>query len=85
MANRCVTHVHRNRSGPILAICNPAEKWSREKKDAIADIEQGKNRYYALFGDSKADIQVVQAPYGKYLRTVADRTTSDNLGSLPGC
>lgn len=68
-----------------MAICHPGELWSpREKEDAIDEIEHRRNRYYVLFGDVEADIEVVDDPDGKYLRTVADLTVRDNLESLPG-
>ncbi len=86
MEDRQVTHVRRNDDGDIMALCHPGEPWSpREKEDAIADVDHHRSRYYIVYGGERTNIYVVDDPGGRYLRTVADWTESDDLQSLPDC
>ncbi len=56
-------------------------------RDTVArDIRTGGDDYYTLGGGTKARVQVVTCPlctFADYLRTERDRTTADNLLSLP--
>ncbi len=52
----------------------------------VSDIGSGGDDYYVEAGGSRAKVVVVHCPlcrFGDYLRTERDRTTADNLLSLP--
>lgn len=87
MADRQVTRSRKDRDGDILALCNSGQIWSpRQKREAIADIENRRHRYFVnLTGFGRVEIRVVQGSNGKYLRTDPDRTSRNNLDDLPGC
>ena len=86
MADRRVTKSGKDEDGDITALCNPNESWSpRKKKDAIADIEGNVHTYYVEKGGKRTNIEVVNGPTGKYLRTNADPTSENNLDNLPEC
>lgn len=71
-------------SGDITALCGG---WGRSSKaEAIREIENRLHRYYVQDSYGRtADVQVVNAPTGKYLRSDPNSTCSDNLQSLPNC
>ena len=58
--------------GDIAALCGPT--WRREKHDAISDINSGLNTYFVLdpWG-RRANVHVVNSPYGPYLRSAPKR------------
>jgi len=87
MIERQVTGSDKDADGDITKLCNPNQYWSPcSKSDAIADIEGGTISYYVGSGRSKAYVQVVNDPVkGKYLRTTADSSSSNNLDNLPDC
>ena len=86
MARRKVTQSRKNDEGDITALCNPGAIWSpRFKAGAISDIESGTHQYFVGIGSKEVDIQVVDGPSGKYLRTDPDKTSSNNLDDLPDC
>lgn len=85
-SERSVTGTIKDSDGDIVALCNPAEPWSpRPVADVIADIESGTYAYVAVASGIATEIQVVEGPSGKYLRTRADATPANNLDSLPDC
>ena len=70
--------------GDITALCGPT--WRREKHDAISDINTGLNTYFVLDPwDRRANVHVVNSPYGPYLRSAPNDTGVDNLDALPNC
>ncbi len=86
MADRRVRQSGKDKYGDITALCNHSESWSpRSKQDAISDIDGGIHRYYVREEGEAAWVKVVQGPSGKYLRTVADATSRNNLDNLPDC
>ena len=87
MADRQVTKTQKDPDGDILALCNDSASWSpRNKSGAITDIETRMYTYYVMWqGGRRTDINVVNGPTGKYLRTDADDTTRNNLDDLPDC
>lgn len=87
MSDRDVTQTRKDRDGDITALCNPGQSWSpRLKSGAISDIENRIHRYFVPWPDGKrTEIQVVNGPTGKYLRTDRDSTTRNNLDDLPDC
>jgi Protein of unknown function (DUF3892) len=85
MADRRVTQTGKNAQGDITSLCNPGQAWSpRAKADAIRDIETGANSYHVIW-PPRTEVRVVNGPYGKYLRTDRDNTTTNNLDDLPNC
>lgn len=69
-----------------MALCDPGADWSpRSKADVISDIESGAHSYFVDRGGYKVDVGVVEGPYGKYLSTVADPSSKNNLENLPDC
>lgn len=87
MADRQVTRSGKDKDGDITKLCNSNEWWSpRMKNDAISDIENRTHSYYTTTpGGKRANIIVVKAGSGKYLRTDQDTTTTNNLDNLPDC
>ena len=86
MADRRVRQTGKDQDGDITALCDPGEFWSpRLKGDAIADIERGIYTYFVEQGGNRTDVQVMDGPNGKYLRTDADPISANNLGKLPAC
>jgi hypothetical protein len=51
----------------------------------MADIENGAHTYDVPWQSGRTEIRVVQGPYGKYLRTDPDETTSNSLDDLLDC
>ncbi|MBF6606084.1 MAG: DUF3892 domain-containing protein [Chloroflexi bacterium] len=60
---------------------------SPESETVVSDLHQpGGDRYYTDAGGTRANVVVVTCPsctFNDYLRTDPDRTTSNNLLSLP--
>jgi hypothetical protein len=84
MADRRVTRTGKDNNGNITSLCGA---WgSVTTATAIREIELGINTYYVqdTYG-RRADVHVVNGPYGKYLRTDPSSSCSDNLDSLPDC
>ncbi len=62
------------------------QRWELLEDDAIKGIEQGKWAFYVSRGGRTVDVIIATSAYGhKYLKTVADGVTPDNLLSLPEC
>jgi hypothetical protein len=87
MADRQVFATRKNDQGDITALCNRNDSWSpRSKEDAVLDIESEIHSYYVIISSSRVNIHVVNDPRkGKYLRTDPDKTTINNLDTLPDC
>jgi hypothetical protein len=86
MADRAVTKTGKDSDGDITSLCNDGQPWSpRSKADAIADIDGGSHTYYVPWRNGRTEINVVDGPTGKYLRTDADDTERNNLDDLPDC
>ena len=89
MATRIVTATEKDRDGDITGLCSGTGGWwgKVSRAQAIYDIELGTHEYYARGRSSPKEslIEVVNSPYGKYLRTVADGVLGNNLDELPNC
>lgn len=84
MATRAVTHTRKDQHGNITGLGNPGQIWSvRAASDAVTDIRSGAHSYYVPWTTGSTWIEVVQGPYGAYLRTDRDNTTKNNLDDLP--
>lgn len=59
--------------------------WKRSQTTAIEDIERGRYSYYVTDGSGRAvDVIVAVSRFGnKYIKTVADGESPNNLLSLP--
>lgn len=84
MADRRVKRTGKDRDGDITRLCGD---WgSASKRQAINDIERRTHTYYVQdYLGRRADVQVVNGPTGKYLRTDPNSDCADNLDNLPDC
>lgn len=79
--DRKVTAAKRDRSGRIVALCNPAEKWSpRRSADVVKDIQLNKKSYYVEETPRRKYVRVVS---GGVLQTTTDATSKNSLERLP--
>jgi hypothetical protein len=85
MADAQVKYVNKvgNDHGKITHL--GGDKWTWSRDQVIASIEQKTNTFYTLDRGVRAEVLVVNGPYGKYLRTYANGKPTDNLLSLPPC
>ena len=84
MADRQVSRTAKDSNRNITALCG---WWGQiSSTTAITDIEFGRHTYYVqdVYG-RRANVHVVNALTGKYLRTDPNSYCSDNLDSLPPC
>lgn len=58
-------------------------RWTLE--EAIQLIKSRTYRFYTWADGKRADVRVVNGPYGEYVRTVADGVETDNLLKLNAC
>jgi hypothetical protein len=78
--DRKVTSVKKDKSGNIVALCNPGQSWSpRRTKDVLKDIRAGRKSYY-----------VEEVPRRAYVRVISGGTLQstptagkNSLTSLP--
>jgi hypothetical protein len=90
MANFHVTGVRTEKSGDgyhehISAV---QINWATilPRQTVVNDIRSGGDSYYTQGGGQRAEVEVVSCPnctFRDYLKTKADKTTADNLLSLP--
>ena len=86
MADRAVRKTGKDTDGDITSLCDIGATWSpRYKADAISDIENGVHTYYVPWKSGRTEITVVKGTNGKYLRTVRDGSTGNNLDELDDC
>ena len=82
MASRQVTRTGKA-VGDITALCGD---WGRSNKaEVIREIETEAHFYFVREVAPTAAVRVVTGHNGKYLRSVADRRSRNNLGNLPDC
>jgi hypothetical protein len=58
--------------------------WTKPEDTVIREIEDGAS-YYVDVDFQRVDVVVMKRESGKYLRTDPDKTTKNNLLSLPRC
>ena len=87
MADRQVTHAHRDDQGDILAVCwkDGDNSMYTPRPDVIEDIEALAHRYFVA-EQAPAVWVLVRSRHGvKYITTEADSTSRNNLDNLPTC
>lgn len=87
MADRRVTHAHRDAAGDILAVCwaGSGGLMYSTRADVIADIESGTNRYFVEEEAPSVYVLVKSQNGVKYITTEADETSKNNLDNLREC
>ena len=81
--DRRVMATKRDRSGNIVALCNPGQSWSpRRKADVIKDINSSKKSYYVQELTQRRYVRVVGPDA---LMTTDDATSKNSLDNLPVC
>jgi hypothetical protein len=71
-------------TGGVQALVNPEAYWSpRSVSDVALDIASGQIKYVVGSIDEQAELAVVRARTGSYLRSRADRASANNLNNLP--
>jgi len=87
MAKRYVYKSGKDKDGDITKLCSSGADWSPwQKADAIRDIENSTHSYWVSWSDGQeTEIKVVNGSTGKYLRTMRDGSTKNNLDDLPDC
>lgn len=58
-------------------------RWTRQR--VIDSIRDKTNTFYTMVGGVRAEVGVVDAPTGAYVRTHADGKWNNNLLALPEC
>lgn len=80
--DRRVSSTKKDRSGKIIALCNPGQKWSpRSTRQVASDINAGRKSYYVLKQERRAYLRSVS---GK-LEVGPDASGTDRLAELPTC
>lgn len=69
----------------ITSVGNTSGNWTKLLSVAIAEIESRTNEFYVTRGGSTANVIVATRLGKKYLKTVNDGESPDNLLSLPDC
>ena len=78
--DRRVKSTKRDKSGNIIALCNPAEAWSpRKLVDVVQDINGSRRSYYVKESERRSYVRVV----GGVLQTTSDKNSGNSLEKLP--
>lgn len=93
MANRisCINKQPRNdpyrQITHVGGLNSDGGRWKITQDDAVARIEKGTNEFYVErpTGDRVNVVVAISRPRNKYIKTVADGDTPNNLLSLPEC
>ena len=59
------------------------QRWTRQQ--AVDSIRSGANTFFMLIGNKRADLGIVSAISGEYLRAYAEGRWNDDLLALPEC
>ena len=84
MADRRVRRTEKT-DGDIAALCGGADWPKVRKAQVIQDVESRAHRRYVHEVAPSVDVTAVDGRCGKHLRTVADRTSANNLDNPPNC
>ncbi|GAA0542786.1 DUF3892 domain-containing protein [Chitinophaga japonensis] len=87
MANYEVTCIHKqDHNDPDKRITHlGGAGWKLTSSEVIWYIENNVHTYHTYVNGRRANIEVVDGPNGKYLRTDADARWTNNLLALPEC
>jgi len=78
--DRKVISTKRDKTGKIVALCNPNESWSpRRTADVLVDISSGKRSYYLTVRERRRYLRAVSGS----LKTSADDGSVAALETLP--
>lgn len=78
--DRRITSTKRDKSGKIVALCNPSESWSpRKTADVMQDISGSKRSYYITVSERRRYLRVVAGG----LQTSTDKSSANALDKLP--
>lgn len=78
--DRRIISAKRDRTGKIVALCNPAEGWSpRRIADVVRDIARGERSYYVQEIERRRYLRVV----GGSLQTTSEKMHPNSLERLP--
>ncbi len=78
--DRRIKSTKRDKSGNIIALCNPTEAWSpRKLVDVVQDINGSKRSYYVKESERRSYVRVV----GGVLQTTSDKNSGNSLEKLP--
>jgi len=58
--------------------------WRLEIGRVIETLDRGRDRFYTINGDRLSWVEVVDGPYGRFLRTRGPEGWTDDLVRLPG-
>lgn len=58
--------------------------WKSSKADVIGLLKSRTNVYFTRFGNTRAEVRVVNGPFGEYLQSAQNGIPNDNLLNLPG-
>lgn len=79
--DRRVTRIKKDRSGAIVALCNPGQAWSpRKLRDVIKDINCSRSSYYVKEAERPTYVRVLA---GAKLSTTTDVDSANHLNNLP--
>lgn len=56
--------------------------WRRERDEVAEAIEAGTDSFYTVVNGRRAEIRVVNGPFGRYVRSYADGRWNDTLLAL---
>ena len=77
---------HYERISHIGGVTSDNARWKLTEDDAINAIEKGTYQFYVTQGGHTVDVIISKSSLGhKYLKTVSDGLSPDNLLSLPEC
>ncbi|MGH8336887.1 MAG: DUF3892 domain-containing protein [Gammaproteobacteria bacterium] len=80
----CINKPHRdNKHEAITHLGGSTWRWTRQQ--VVNLIKDGTNTFFTLVNGKRANVGVVEATNGPYLRTYADGVWNDNLLALPEC
>jgi hypothetical protein len=80
--DRRITAIKKDRSGNIVALCNPGESWSpRRAADVAKDIGTSERSYYVQVSGRRIYVKLISGG----LQTTKDVASAHNLGNLPVC
>ena len=78
--DRRIKSTKRDKSGNIVALCNPTEAWSpRKLVDVVRDINGSRQSYYVKETERRSYVRVVSGE----LQTTSDKNSGNSLDKLP--